>query len=130
MSSRDSILAVLREAGKDGIQTTEIAQAVGVDISTVNKRIAAMKRDGVPIAYVYRRTTEGHRVYIRPFHVWGRKKNGPKPKPFDNYETTRRYRQRIKAHSLNSVFNLGLTVRKAHAVVVHGMTPFNSQAFD
>lgn len=130
MKYQNAIVEALRDAGKEGISTAEIKAVTGASISYINRYINEMKAGGAEIAYVYRRTTEGHRVYIRPFHVWGRTKNGPKPKPFDNYETTRRYRQRIKAHSLNSVFNLGLTVRKAHAVVVHGMTPFNSQVSD
>jgi len=127
---QEAIVEALRDAGKEGISTAEIKAATGASISYINRYINEMKASGVAIAYVYRRTTEGHRVYIRPFHVLGRTKNGSKLKPFDNYETTRRYRQRIKAHSLNSVFNLGLSVRKAHAAVVHGMTPSNSRSFD
>ena len=130
MSSRDSILAVLREAGKDGIQTTEIAQAVGVDISTVNKRIAAMKREGVPIAYVFHRIGEGKREKIRPFHVYGRTKDAPSPPPLTNRERMQRYRKNVKGRSLNSVFNLGLTTRKAIAVASRRMAPVNDQVSD
>lgn len=130
MSSRDSILAVLREAGKAGIQTNEIAEAVGVDISTVNKRIKAMKREGVPIAYVFHRISEGKREKIRPFHVYGRTVDAPRPPPFTGLERMQRYRKNVKGRSLNSVFNLGLTVRKAIAVASRRMTPVNDQVSD
>jgi len=130
VSSRELILAVLREAGKDGIQTTEIAESVGVDISTVNKRIKAMKREGVPIAYIFRRISEGKREKIRPFHVYGRTKDAPGPPPLTNRERMQRYRKNVKGRSLNSVFNLGLTTRKAIAVVTRGMTTPIAQAFD
>lgn len=130
MNYQNAIIEALQDAGKEGISTAEIRAETGASISHISRCIKKMKANGAEIAYIYRRTTEGHRVYIRPFHVWGRTKNGPKPKPFTNYETTRRYRQRIKAHSMNSVFHLGMSVRKAHAAVVHGMTPVNGQVSD